>query len=91
MDKLAQEQHLDLALFYSSLQPPLNINLGGPVPDACVRVCKMVQGGLTERTLWASCGNLETEKFQPSWSCNLLASSEMLLQVCYCTGGGEWS
>ena len=54
-------------------------------------MCNMVQRGLTERTLSASCGNLETEKFQPSWSCNFLASSEMLLQVCYCTGGGEWS
>ena len=64
---------------------------GGAVPDACVCVCKMVQRRLTERTLSASCGNLETEKFQPSWSCNFLASSKMLLQVCYCAGGGEWS
>ena len=62
---------------------------GGPVPDACVCMCKMVQRGLAERALSASCGNLEIEKFQPSWSFNFPISSEMLPQVCYCTGGGE--
>lgn len=50
------------------------IKFRGAVPDACVCVCKMVQRGLAERTLSASCGNLATEKFQPSWSCNFLAS-----------------
>ncbi|KAK2556320.1 Latent-transforming growth factor beta-binding protein 1 [Acropora cervicornis] len=48
------------------------IKFRGAVPDACVCVCKMVQRGLVERTLSASCGNLETEK---------LISAQLVLQL----------